>query len=192
MKALRRALSMAGVDQLPIRIKHLERLSGERGGWQLHSQDGQAHKVQSVVICTALGSQGLLQIVRWMRARSGARPGHRPHPRRLGRVACGAHRAGINWAQRQSPVAGSNAEPGKPFVHQRLSGCAASRAAPEWLQDAGLASGTAYAHDPGDGRHHCWKHWNPAFFWLRGTTAMVFCSHLQQQNGSKNRSIMQR
>ena len=61
LKALRRALSMAGVDQLPTRVKQLERLSSEKEGWQLHSQDGQAHKVESVVICTALGSQGLLQ-----------------------------------------------------------------------------------------------------------------------------------
>ena len=61
LKALRRRLAIAGVDQLTNCVESLERLSSGRHGWQIHSQDGHSRKVDFVVICTALGSQGLLQ-----------------------------------------------------------------------------------------------------------------------------------
>ena len=118
-RALRRALSMAGVDQLPTRVKHLERLSGQREGWQLHSQDGKSHKVETVVICTALGSQIAAASHRPMDAVLQISP--RTEPRRLGFVACGAH---LRWHQPDSAqpnrlLGAWNLE--KTLIHQRLS-----------------------------------------------------------------------
>ncbi|QNI74995.1 FAD-binding oxidoreductase [Synechococcus sp. NOUM97013] len=146
LKALRRALSRAGVDQLPIRIKHLERLSGERQGWQLHSQNGQAHKVESVVICTALGSQGLLQPL-----------GHdRPMDAVLGQVLdLAIDRIPDDWASWPAVLTcaginlirhsgnrlwlGATLEPGEtvdPSAIERMRSL--EGLAPEWLQDAEL------------------------------------------------------
>ena len=146
LKALRRGLSMHTVTQLATGINALERLSGSEKRWQIHSRNGQAHKVEHVVVCTAMGSHRLLQPL-----------GHdRPMDAVLGQVldlavernpndweswpavlTCGGInliRHGCNRLWLGATLEpGETADPSAPELMRSLAGLA-----PRWLEDAQL------------------------------------------------------